>query len=130
MPHSFNLPACVRLPLIFGNVCAEDGNVYVAGYGALGLGQEAIECVRPTYIPQLSNIVRIFGGYGGFAAVDRQGKTFSWGLSSKHGRLGTGSIVNVLTPVESAFRGIGGPKTIDKVAFSANSLFVLLRQHD
>ncbi|GAA5830750.1 hypothetical protein JCM11251_001062 [Rhodosporidiobolus azoricus] len=81
----------------FSLVLDDKGSVYSAGYGALGLGSEAVNSIKPRMIEALeeAGVNRIRAGWGYAAAVRDAGPSsalWTWGLNSPHGRLGTGSL--------------------------------------
>jgi len=59
-----------------------NGSVYSLGshrYGTLGLGKIDADVSKPTKIPTLNDIVRIAANTNASYAVDKSGKTYSWG---------------------------------------------------
>ncbi|KAM0755142.1 RCC1/BLIP-II [Meredithblackwellia eburnea MCA 4105] len=98
----------------------DEGHVYSAGFGALGLGSETLSSLEVKLIPGLEGITRIRAGWGWAVAIrglclfnalfprrsfnytlliisrcpppdeGTSSKIFSWGLNSPAGRLGIG----------------------------------------
>lgn len=59
-----------------------NGNVYALGshrFGSLGLGKIEADVSKPTLIPTLKDIVDIAANTSASYAVDKYGKTYSWG---------------------------------------------------
>lgn len=81
-------------------VLADNGQVYVCGYGALGLGPERTETMVPVRIPELSDIVAIYASDDRCLAIDQQQRVYSWGLGNSAGRLGknTAGSSNIYVP--------------------------------
>lgn len=95
---------------------ADQGSVYSAGFGALGLGPKTLESQIVRRIDSLEDqgISRIRAGWGWAAAVrgessppvgkpavishlpltddGKRSSIFSWGLNNQHGRLGVGTV--------------------------------------
>lgn len=75
------------------------GNVYVWGYGILGLGPKVQKVLRPTLIPATlfgnnayerhTRVVKIFCGMSHLAALTNTGDLYMWGCN-KFGSLGLG----------------------------------------
>ncbi|KAJ1852901.1 hypothetical protein GGH12_005109 [Coemansia sp. RSA 1822] len=77
----------------------EAGQVFVCGYGALGLGPDHISTLQPTPIKGFGNIEAIFASTDRCLAVDREHHVYSWGLGNSAGRLGDGTVAtNAFTP--------------------------------
>ncbi|KAI9479038.1 regulator of chromosome condensation 1/beta-lactamase-inhibitor protein II [Coemansia mojavensis] len=67
------------------------GQVYMCGYGALGLGEHMLSVLRPTLIEGLDNITAIYASTDRSLAISTDHRVFSWGLANAAGRLGDGS---------------------------------------
>lgn len=52
---------------------SEDGKVHTCGYGALGLGKDMIETLKPTQVPGLSDITRVYATTDFAAAISCKG---------------------------------------------------------
>ncbi|KAJ2588227.1 hypothetical protein IWW49_003093 [Coemansia sp. RSA 1797] len=77
----------------------ESGQVFVCGYGALGLGPEHISTLLPMPIKGFGNIEAIFASTDRCLAVDKEHHVYSWGLGNSAGRLGDGTVAtNTFTP--------------------------------
>ncbi|KAL8286415.1 hypothetical protein RQP46_004432 [Phenoliferia psychrophenolica] len=78
----------------FSLLLDDEGSVYSAGFGALGLGAETLESAAVQRIPSLEGITRIRAGFGWAAAIRDAGSSsaiFTWGLNNQAGRLGVGA---------------------------------------
>jgi alpha-tubulin suppressor-like RCC1 family protein len=86
----------------FSFIITANNTLYSVGYnanGQLGLGSTASVSI-PTKVSGLnSTIVSVCGGLEHAAAVDNQGRLFTWGLNS-HGELADGTTVSKTTPVQ------------------------------
>ncbi|KAJ2498392.1 hypothetical protein GGH96_004377 [Coemansia sp. RSA 1972] len=77
----------------------EAGQVFVCGYGALGLGPDHISTLQPMPIKGFGSIEAIFASTDRCLAVDKEHRVYSWGLGNCAGRLGDGTIAtNAFTP--------------------------------
>ncbi|KAJ2846221.1 hypothetical protein IWW36_004453 [Coemansia brasiliensis] len=74
-----------------------NGQVYVCGYGALGLGKHQISVLKPTRIKGLDSITAIYASTDRSLAISTDRRVFSWGLANAAGRLGNGS-KNIFEP--------------------------------
>ncbi|OMJ24018.1 Williams-Beuren syndrome chromosomal region 16 protein-like protein [Smittium culicis] len=84
-------------------VATEDGHVYTAGFGAIGLGSEnepLKSANTPTRIENLKDIVSVYSSTDYCLAKDKFGKFFAWGLNNSYGVLGTGTSGHSYTPTE------------------------------
>ncbi|CAG8456262.1 3231_t:CDS:2 [Acaulospora colombiana] len=87
----------------FGAYVTDAGEVYTCGYGALGLGDRTIDSLRPTRIPDLNNIQKIYCAADYTAAISASGELFTWGSGSPSGRLGLGHMKNQFLPMKVMF---------------------------
>ncbi|GAA5968733.1 hypothetical protein JCM11641_000713 [Rhodosporidiobolus odoratus] len=81
----------------FSFLLDDRGSVYSCGYGALGLGKDTLQSLKPRRIDKLEGegVSRISAGWGYAAAVRDAGSSsalWTWGLNSPHGRLGLGTL--------------------------------------
>ncbi|OMJ13617.1 Williams-Beuren syndrome chromosomal region 16 protein-like protein [Smittium culicis] len=84
-------------------VVTEEGHVYTAGFGAIGLGSEnepLNSAHMPTRIENLKDIVSVHSSIDYCLAKDKFGKFFVWGLNNSYGVLGTGNASHSYTPTE------------------------------
>ncbi|XP_015587442.1 RCC1-like G exchanging factor-like protein [Cephus cinctus] len=87
------------------------GNVYVWGYGILGLGPQVQRVLKPTLIPSTlfglnayetnSQVSKIYCGISHLSAVTRTGDLYTWG-NNKFGCLGLGHENNQFFPLKVA----------------------------
>ncbi|XP_036355727.1 RCC1-like G exchanging factor-like protein, partial [Octopus sinensis] len=83
-----NCTACIALN--------KSGEVFVWGYGILGLGGMVSSVKEPTELPRTlfgkpsSNVTAVFGGSSAFAVVNNLGNAYIWG-KNKNGSLGLGN---------------------------------------
>ncbi|CAG8514838.1 3632_t:CDS:2 [Ambispora leptoticha] len=77
----------------------DQGQVFVCGYGPLGLGDSHVEQLTPTRIPRFGeedskgigeNIVAIFSGIDYAAAISESRNLYTWGFNGTLGLLGHG----------------------------------------
>ncbi|XP_029678049.1 RCC1-like G exchanging factor-like protein [Formica exsecta] len=93
--------------MILNNV----GNVYVWGYGILGLGPQVQKILKPTMIPPTLfgnnvynrdiKITKIYCGISQLAALTNSGDLYMWG-NNKFGSLGLGHIKDQFFPLRVA----------------------------
>ncbi|KAG9290335.1 hypothetical protein G9A89_007066 [Geosiphon pyriformis] len=98
----------------------DQGDVFVCGYGALGLGEGVIEKLTPTRIPQLSNILAIYCGTDYAAAISESKDLYTWGLGGPSGRLGLCHLNNQYMPSIVKF-----PEKVNIVTIACGSYHVL-----
>lgn len=81
--------------------------MYVAGFGALGLGKDKLETLSPTLLPAIptdKRVKRIFAAHGAVAivcspaAANEGDEVLVFGLNTAAGRLGTGTAENAYEP--------------------------------
>ncbi|XP_038220844.1 RCC1-like G exchanging factor-like protein [Zerene cesonia] len=80
-------------------ICNDQGDVFVWGFGLLGLGPNVHHTAKPTQIPAPlfgrnefnpeSMVVKVAGGIGHLAAITNNGDLYTWGRN-RHGCLGLG----------------------------------------
>ncbi|KAF3429099.1 hypothetical protein E2986_06589 [Frieseomelitta varia] len=85
------------------------GDVYVWGYGILGLGPEVKKVSQPTKIPSVlfgnnayqknTKVVKIFCGMSHLAALTNMGDLYMWGCN-KFGSLGLGDLKDQYFPLK------------------------------
>lgn len=95
----------------FCMVLNSNGNVYVWGYGILGLGPQVQKVLKPTMIPstlfgnniynQNTKVTNIYCGISQLAAVTNSGDLYMWGCN-KFGSLGLGHIKDQFFPLRVA----------------------------
>ncbi|GAA5928361.1 hypothetical protein JCM10213_005716 [Rhodosporidiobolus nylandii] len=90
----------------FSLVLDDQGSVYSAGYGALGLGKDAVRSLKARRIDALEGegVSRIRAGWGYAAAVRDAGShsaLWTWGLNNVHGRLGVGALSSTASSASS-----------------------------
>ncbi|XP_058801821.1 RCC1-like G exchanging factor-like protein [Phymastichus coffea] len=83
----------------FCMVLNNEGDVFVWGYGILGLGPEVQSVRKPTLIPKTlfgvnafepnTKVIKIFSGINQLGALTNQGNLYMWGRN-KYGALGLG----------------------------------------
>jgi alpha-tubulin suppressor-like RCC1 family protein len=87
------------------------GNVYVWGYGILGLGPEVQKVFKPTMIPPTLfgnnvynrdiKVTKIYSGISQLAALTNSGDLYMWG-GNKFGSLGLGHMKDQFFPLRVA----------------------------
>ncbi|XP_011864274.1 PREDICTED: Williams-Beuren syndrome chromosomal region 16 protein homolog [Vollenhovia emeryi] len=95
----------------FCMVLNNDGNVYVWGYGILGLGPQVQKVLKPTMIPPTLfgnniynrdiKVTNIYCGIGQLAALTNSGDLYMWGCN-KFGSLGLGHTKDQFFPLRVA----------------------------
>ncbi|CAD1473829.1 unnamed protein product, partial [Heterotrigona itama] len=93
----------------FCMVLNNTGDVYVWGYGILGLGPEVKKVSQPTKIPSVlfgnnayqknTKVVKIFCGMSHLAALTNMGDLYMWGCN-KFGSLGLGDLKDQYFPLK------------------------------
>ncbi|KAL1925587.1 uncharacterized protein VTP21DRAFT_470 [Calcarisporiella thermophila] len=83
----------------FSLVLTDEGRIYTCGYGALGLGDEVIETLKPTLVKGIEDrVVKIYATTDYAAAITEAGQLFTWGLGGWSGRLGHGGTDHAFVP--------------------------------
>lgn len=92
-------------------VLTSEGDVYVWGYGILGLGPKVQTVTFPTKIPSTLfgknpyqknvKVTKIFSGMNSMGAVTNSGDLYAWG-NNKFGNLGIGSCLDQFFPLKVA----------------------------
>ncbi|KAI8364461.1 regulator of chromosome condensation 1/beta-lactamase-inhibitor protein II [Choanephora cucurbitarum] len=83
----------------FSVFLTKGGNVYTCGYGALGLGNNAIQTLEPKEIKELKEIKKIYASTDYAAAITVSGELYTWGLNGPtSGRLGLGHEDHAFVP--------------------------------
>lgn len=95
----------------FCMVLSSDGNVYVWGYGILGLGPQVQRVFKPTLIPSTlfgynvynrnTKVMKIYCGISQLAALTNAGDLYMWG-GNKFGSLGLGDMKDQFFPLKVA----------------------------
>ncbi|CAG8494626.1 10596_t:CDS:2 [Diversispora eburnea] len=97
------------------------GDVYVCGYGALGFGDNVIEKLKPTRIPTLNNVKKVYCGTDYIAAISN---LFTWGCGNSSGRLGLKHTKNQFVPMKVTFPH---EVIVEEVACGTNHVIALCR---
>ncbi|EDV26209.1 uncharacterized protein TRIADDRAFT_56074 [Trichoplax adhaerens] len=79
--------------------CTETGNVFVWGFGALGVGNEIMDCREPRLIrfPDGAKVKKIACSINHAVALSDTGKVYTWGRGS-FGKLGIGNDEDAFAP--------------------------------
>ncbi|XP_071627964.1 RCC1-like G exchanging factor-like protein isoform X3 [Temnothorax longispinosus] len=95
----------------FCMVLNNDGNVYVWGYGILGLGPQVQKVLKPTIIPptlfgnniynRTVKVTNVYCGISQLAALTNSGDLYMWGCN-KFGSLGLGHVKDQFFPLRIA----------------------------
>ncbi|PVV04261.1 hypothetical protein BB560_001241 [Smittium megazygosporum] len=104
-------------------VVNDDGNVYVSGFGALGLGKSTLSSPIPTKIPNLCQIKKVYASTDYNLAIDSNGKVFVWGINNASGILGIGNTNSQFSPIEFPLDSNIDPL---KAKFELGNLFSLI----
>lgn len=103
--HVIDIAAGGSFCMVLNNL----GEVYVWGYGILGLGPQVQHTVRPTLIPPVLfgkndydkdvKVLKIFSGMSHLAALTSSGDLYMWG-HNKFGSLGLGDLKDQYFPLK------------------------------